>query len=198
MATANTNKTILALGFVAVLGFLAYKLWPAIRRAINSGSGGSGGVGPASAAGLGPYSSPQQAQNNPFSGLSAGIGTPGSGQGGPQTFGNTIGGLIAAMTYAGNTPGQQTYLANLLDQPESGYPTSIPLQPLQNLTDLPSWSPDDPNAPWNSGTDLSDYSPADDSSWIDTTSYIPGEDDYSIDYTDGGGDGVSAGGDGGY
>ena len=68
MATANTNKTIFALGIVAVLGFLAYKLWPAIRRAINSGSGGgSGGVGPASAA-----SSPNPYSSQPSSGPSLG------------------------------------------------------------------------------------------------------------------------------
>ena len=46
--TSSTKNTVWALGIVAVLGFLAYKLWPALQRAINKGAtSGSAGAGSA-------------------------------------------------------------------------------------------------------------------------------------------------------
>ncbi|MGA2908370.1 MAG: hypothetical protein ABSE36_11755 [Terracidiphilus sp.] len=198
MATANTNKTIFALGIVAVLGFLAYKLWPAIRRAINSGSsgGGGGGVGPASAA-SNPYGySSEPNSSGPSLGANFGGGQPGSAQSGAalsSALRQSLQNLIGSGSYANSTPAQQEYINTMADQLPSDYPDQIAYEPLQNFdVNQLAFSPD------SLGTDTSSYDP---SAYADTLSVDPGLyiDDGSGDGSgDGGGDGVSAGGDGGY
>jgi len=189
MASANTNKTIFTLGITAVIIFLAVKLWPAIRRAINQSGGGSsgsqgGGVG---ASGGYPYSPNQQSgQQNPFS---ANFGQGGQGSGGPFNL-KTWTNLMQAGTYAGSPPSTQSWLQGLLDQTPSGYPTSIPLEPLQNLP-LESYSYNDPNAPWNADTNWDTGTDVNSNDGTDLSSYIR-EPDYSYSDTyidDGSGDG---------
>lgn len=157
MATANTNKTIFALGIVAVLGFLAYKLWPAIRRAINSGSGGgSGGVGPASAASspYNPYSS--QPSSGPSLGASLGSGSTSPGAASVSAARQFLQNFIGQGSYQNSTPSQQEYINTMADQLPANYPDSIPYEQTQNFdVNQLAYSPDD------IGTDTADYNPYD-------------------------------------
>jgi hypothetical protein len=191
MASANTNKTVFALGIVAVIGYLAYKLWPAIRKAINSSSGGGGGgVGPGSIAGGGgdPYSSQQG--GGPQIGASVGSGSgSGSGAGLPAGNGGALSAAVSQFlanfigqgSYANSTPAQQEYIQGLADQPaESTDAYGIPTVALQNF-DVNELATDLPSTEVSSyGTD-SDYSP-----YLDTTSYAPGADDTYISDNDSG------------
>lgn len=171
MASSNTNKTILAVAIGAVLVFLAIKLWPALRSKLNGGSGGSGATGSTSA--WEPYSPYGYGQQGNNSGLNAGGSFgPGTGSGGrfsaaQQTLGQFLSGIdnfnensmpffnqllnndeaqidsASPSTVGPFTQGPFSDLLSLWDQATGQYD-------LQNLNDLPSWSPDDPNAPWNS------------------------------------------------
>jgi hypothetical protein len=203
MATANTNKTILALGVVAVLGFLAYKLWPAIRKAINSGSGGgSGGAGPASA---GSSTSPYNPYQNQGSGSSLGASMGSNPSTSPSNVGaagrsalqQSLQNLISGSSYANNTPAEQDLLNTLVDQSPSDYPTSIPLEEYQ-LFDVNQMA----YSPSDDGTDTADYSNASDYSSMDYADTVDPYAGLSIDDGSGdgsgGGDSIGVGGGGGY
>jgi hypothetical protein len=67
----SSSKTILAIGVVAVVGFLAYKLWPSLAKALK-GSGGSGGTGGvAGASSYQPYNPYNPNGNNQQAGMPA-------------------------------------------------------------------------------------------------------------------------------
>lgn len=68
MASANTNKTIIAIGVVAIAGYVAYKALPKLLKKLGTGgTGGSGGAGGASSyAPYNPYATnPGQQSGSP-------------------------------------------------------------------------------------------------------------------------------------
>jgi hypothetical protein len=171
MASKSTNSMLWTLAIIAVLGFAAFELIPALLKKIGSGS--SSGTGSNSVGGV-QYYPPDygqdqgQGQQNPL-GLSFG-GPPGSsnGQGGTFAGGNILSNFLNQVTgYNAQTmPYFNQQNANL--DYESQANDTIPLEAYQNLSDLPSWSPDDPNAPWNSDSNGSTLLETTDYSNIDT------------------------------
>lgn len=154
MATKSTNKTIWTLALVGVLIFLSIKLWPSIKKLFASGGGGSGGAGGVGASGQQPY--PQSGSGGGGGGLSfpSGGGTQGS-----SSFLQNLSNLLYQGTYAGSTPGQQDYIDSFLNQPLMSLDQQgIPLeQPTNYDFGTSGYSYNDPNAPWNSGSDTADY-----------------------------------------
>jgi hypothetical protein len=186
MATKDTRKTIVTLGIVGVIIFLAVKLWPAIAKKINLSSGGGGtGGGPGSIGGGSPYG--QQPSGGPqLPSISfGGGGNPSGAPGAAPNQNALISGLQQMIqtfasqgSYAGSTPAQQEYIDSLDVNPlsaealdnDADYPDSIPDLPTQNYdvnqnaVDLPG--ADDGSADVSSydgtpsggdGSDLSDY-----------------------------------------
>lgn len=87
--TKSTNKTIWTLALVAILGFLAYKLWPAIKNKINGGAGSGGAIGGTTAGN--PYNPYGSGQGGPAPGGGAGLGgSQSGGYGGGSGLGNWI------------------------------------------------------------------------------------------------------------
>ncbi len=146
MATKNTNKTIFAIGIVAILGFLAYKLWPAIQKKLNSSSGGgSTGGGAGSAGGGNPYGQQPQSGQRPSISLGGSPNGSGNTSGIPGLAGfaaaqQWLDNFVAGSTFANSTPAQQEYIDSQYITPGSeemldndvNFPNSIPTVPLQN------------------------------------------------------------------
>jgi hypothetical protein len=108
----SSSKTILAIGVVAVVGFLAYKLWPSLAKALK-GSGGSGGTGGVAGASsyqpynpYNPYDRNQQAGMPAFQANMGLGGTNPGGKGGNYTTPSsyTPTGVSAATYAAVNSP----------------------------------------------------------------------------------------------
>lgn len=180
MASANTNKTIWTLAIIAVLVFLAWKLWPAIKNAIsNSGSGGGGAVGSTTASGwpYDPYSSSGQGSGP---GLSLGSGL-GSGNGSSSYGSNTVNPLTSWINSIFSQGQYDASGMNTDDDLEQIDENGLPLEPLQNMP-LQSWTQDDPNAPWN-----------EDDEDLDPTAYVDTISDSGADYLDDGSDGGGGG-----
>jgi hypothetical protein len=118
MASRSTGKgrdgTILTIGVVLICGFLAYKLWPAIRAKLQGGgsSGGGGAVGGVGGGeGYGGY--PQQGQGQ-GSGSGAYGAVPGlnNGSGGGGSLTSWLSGILNAgyNTAAGDNALSSDYL----------------------------------------------------------------------------------------
>jgi len=188
--TAETQKNLWRLGYIAVIAVVIWKIWPWLKEKLSgSSSGGSSG-----AAGV---SSPYPYSENPYSQQGSGSGLQiggGSGAGNPSYVSAAGGGAISQLfsdiaqgvqnalgmsTQLGYNPTTHQDELAALDQ------QGLPLEPIQNLTNLQSWSADDPNAPWNTSTDLQDYAQTisvDAGDTVDAGSYI--------DYGGGGADTV--------
>jgi hypothetical protein len=187
MASKSTNRTIWTIGLLIVLAFLVWKVWPAIKGALNraGGGGSSGGAGSIGSGGQYPY------QGNP----SQGSGGPSFGAGGGPSGGSGGGFSSAGQAWQALIQDVQQGWQNAWSLPsDSGMNLSdtIPYVPLQTLDDLPSWTPDDPNAPWNDGS-------GDEAAFIDDQELddsIPGAglDDYSGGGSDDGDYGDNGGG----
>lgn len=158
MASASTNKTIWNLAIIGILGFLAWKLWPTIRKQLNQGGGGGGSVG-GGGGGQSPYYPSQQQQSPNRPSASFGGGSGGSGGGFGSSLSSIWNSLVKAGTYAGSTPSQQDYVDSFLGAEQIDANNNWTPE-IENLP-LASYSPDDPNAPWNSGNDTGDYYPDD-------------------------------------
>lgn len=195
------SKQNLAKGAVVVgLIFVAWKVWPAIKAKLSkrtAAGGGGGGVGPSSLQYPYRQNPSQQPQSSPSFGSSTGGQQPGSSS---SNYSRNVLASFMNMIAADRQNDLPTLNAeqSSIDAQiaASTNNDSIAYQPLQNL-DLGSWSPDDPNAPWNqplvtdnsigldsSTTDQWDNSAGSDQT-IDTTDtssyYIPVGDD-STDY----------------
>jgi hypothetical protein len=180
MASANTNRTIFAIGVTVILGFLAVKLWPAIRRAINqsaSGAGGGAGAGGAAGAAYNPYY-PQQ-QSGQGGGLSLGAGSAGGSSSSPFSPLNIIANLVNATSYGNQSPAQQRYINSQLDTELVNVDQAgLPLEPEQ-LLPLQSWYPTDLYYPGETdSTDTSSYDGG-----LDTTDYLSELDEAGLDNT---------------
>jgi hypothetical protein len=194
---ASTDKTIWTLGLVGAFAFLVWKLWPALKKFLNDAGGGSGGggsVGQAASASPYPFFEPSQGSNGGGLSGSANLGGGGGGNGGPpvggssnpiSALGNAINNLFSDAVNAEDTLADQSQLE--VDSAQAAEPVldQIPTESIQNWTNFDSYTPDDPNAPWNSGLDTG----------VDTTS--PDLSDEGIGVTDdSGGGGGGGGGDG--
>ena len=170
--SSKVNWTTLVV--FSVGAFLIYKSWPAVKRAI-AGIGGASGGGVGAGSASTPYIPTQgnTAGSAPqFSG-SAGLGGgAGAGSSPIGSISNAIANLLSAGTYEGSTLGQQTYIDQLLGNDAGDLNSQgIPLVPAnQDLNNLPSYSYDDPNAPWNSQTQAEDLSVISDGT--DYASYV--------------------------
>jgi hypothetical protein len=83
-SSANRDRMIWTLVLAAVVVFLAWKLWPAIKKALESIGGGSGGSGGAGGVGgaTNPYPFQEPQQGGGGGGIGAGLGGgPGAGAG---------------------------------------------------------------------------------------------------------------------
>lgn len=175
MATKTTNKTIWTLALIGIIGFLVWKLWPAIRNRLNSGgSSGGGAVGGTTASGGYPY--------NPY-----------SQNGGPQA-GLSFGGNSGSSNSNGSSGSLSAWINNILNQGYanadqlSGYDASddplaqmdeegLPLETTSDYGDIDEYlvTQDVP------GSDIDDYG----SETIDEMDGSEGFDDTgSLDQTD--------------
>lgn len=192
MASASTNRTIWTVAIVAVFLFLAWKLWPAIKKLLNGGSGGSSG----SAGAVGGAASPYPFQENPYqsgTGNQASLGF-GSGQGG----GPSPGSLAATDPFSAFTNWLQLVLSGgqdnaALASSELGYNPDTGMDELAQLNAQGLQS----SAYQNFDVNELAYSPSsaatNSSAYIDTISA-----DQNLYLTSGGGgDAGGGGGDGG-
>lgn len=200
----NTANTAVTLVIVAVVGYLAYKLFFSKK---TTGAFGGSPVGGADL-GANPLASlfPQQQQaQKPSSSLGASASPSQSqSQAKPFNFNSWLSGVLNyGWNAAQNIPVTTDNLLGQVDQ------NGIPLEPLQTLNDLPSYSFNDPNAPWNS-TDAwnSNFGPSENSLNLGSidSNYVPQFDFgtygqspsyFSSDYGYGGGGSMDYGGGGG-
>lgn len=190
MASKSTNKTLWTMALIAVIGYMAYKLLPDLMKKLSDNGGGSGSNSVGGVQYYPPDYGEDQGQGqqnrNP---LGFNFGGPGntSGQGGAYGGGNILANFLNQVTgYNAQTMpyfNQQNADLDLQSQAND----TIPLEAYQNLSDLPSWSPDDPNAPWNSDSNGSTL--------LETTDYTGPDSISGGDIT--GGSGGLVGGSGG-
>lgn len=184
MATSSTNKTIWTVGLLALLAFVVW--WYIKRRGGSQAYSGGGAVSPGSY-----YAAPENGMPQSSRGLSFGNGSgAGSGSSSQKALNNFLSGVNAynqqsqgmfeqallnsetqALVGQPNSVGPFTQgpfadISSLWDQATGQYD-------LQNLDNLPSWSPDDPSAPWNSDDENSDGLSVADTS----ATYIPASED---------------------
>lgn len=152
--TSSTKNTIWALGVVAILGYLAWKLWPALSRAINKNATGSGSAAGASGAsnaypGYPNYENESAAQGNLLSQLlnaltgsgskGSQIGTGGAmpsslgaGSGGSSTNSGLASALVNLITNGENASDQMAYDSDYaVQQVTDG--ESIASEPIENF-----------------------------------------------------------------
>lgn len=171
MASSSTNKTIWTVALIAVFGFLAFKLLPGLLKKLGSsdsnGGGGSNSVGGVS------YYPPDYGQGQgQGGGQSAGLNLGGNGsqQGSSLNPGGILSNFLNQVNgYNASTMGyfnSQNTSLDYQEQPSedtvgpfttgtfsdllSSWDAATGQYSLQNM-DLQSFSPDDPNAPWNDG-----------------------------------------------
>ncbi len=78
--TASEKNTLFYIGVFGVLAYVGWKLWPALRKSLNSGAtGGGSSAGATNAAPYSPYESPYGSSSQ--SPLSAGLSFGGGGSG---------------------------------------------------------------------------------------------------------------------
>jgi hypothetical protein len=144
MASANTNKTIFTIGVIAVIGFLTWKLWPALSKAIkNFGSGGGGSAGGAVGGGYGNsglgYDNPYNQNQSPLGSLNFG---GGQGGGGLSGLGKVLTGEITPDQWAadigqGDWNAQSPTFDQLIEEDNAAInassPQSIGYEPYQNF-----------------------------------------------------------------
>ena len=159
----SDNKTLINLVIIAGIGFILWKLWPTIKKGLggsSSGYSGSGGASPQ-------YPYPNQSPQQP-SGPSLSLGGGGSQGGGGGGGGGGLGGWLNNILNQGYSNAaalgnpEDSALTDLNNQGlnSSEYGPGFDNLTLQNLNNLPSYSANDPNAPWNSdtsGTDVGSY-----------------------------------------
>ena len=76
--TASEKNTLFYIGVFGVLAYVGWKLWPALRKSLNSGAtGGGSSAGATNAAPYSPYESPYGSSSQ--SPLSAGLSFGGGG-----------------------------------------------------------------------------------------------------------------------
>lgn len=180
VATKSTNNTIWTVAIIAALAIVGYLLfWPKKKVSAATGSGATGST--TAYPGYSPYASTPQSSSAPK--------MPSLSFGGSSAQG---GGVSAA---AGSF---SSWLSNVLNQGYQnaaalGNPEDSALENLnstwtpeiENLSDLPSWSADDPNAPWNSvdqmDSDLGSWSADDPNAPWNSDAGDYGDYDYSQD-----------------
>lgn len=161
MAAKKTNWAAV-LGVIGVIAAI-WLLWP--KKAGASGSGAGGG-GPLQRLPIG-------SQQLPQSGRPAGSGTAAGSPGLkiPSFGGNPFTNWLKSL-YAYGQQNIGSYYTDVSSLP--GVTNSIDYQPLNLLNDLPSWTQNDPNAPWNSDTGANFDVTSNDSGWgIDSLAYQP-------------------------
>jgi len=193
-SSSNRDRTIWTLALVAVVVFLAWKLWPALKKLLNGASGsGSGGGSGAVGGAANPY---------PFYENPSGQGNSGSGNFG---FGAGSGGGAAAGSQAALDPISaftdwlQVVLSNGLDDAalapsELGYNPNNGMDELQQLDEQGIQS----SAFQNFDVNELAYSPS--SAGTNSSAYLPPPDTISVDgglRSSGGDGGGNEGGDGG-
>jgi hypothetical protein len=161
MASDSTSRAVWTIAVFAAVAFLFVKLFPAIATALKgSGSGSGGPVGSLS----GGYARPDlQASQPGGSGgggkpSAAGALPPGAGQGQNQNQNpfSALSNWVQGVLTQGWANAESIATPDMSIIPFTGLEVSAPLQTTENLDNLPSYDPGDPNAPYVDESDLGD------------------------------------------
>ncbi len=165
--TASEKNTLFYIGIFGVLAYLAWKLWPALRKSLNESSTGGavGSAGASSAAPYYPYGSGTGA-SNPLASLAGSLGMGGgSGSGkssglGPGDYGGSnesLGDALYNLIVHGQDASDQLALDSDTAVTDLTAGDTIPTVPLQNL-DLNEYAQPLPIASSSGDGDSTDYS----------------------------------------
>lgn len=165
--TKTTDKTLWTIALIAIVGYFAFKLLPDLVKKL--GSGGSGGSNSVGGVQYYPPDYGEEGNEGQRSPLNFGLGG-GNGGGYSSGGGNALSDFLNQIAgYNQQSMGYFDSLNTDMDYQEMGgvatvgpfttgtfsdllssWDAATGEYSLQNMTDLPSWSADDPNAPWNS------------------------------------------------
>jgi hypothetical protein len=119
--TSSEKNTLFYIGLFGVLAVVAWKLWPALRRAINSGSGGGTSVSGTGASSASPYYYPDYENESAQQGnlLSQLLNALSGGKSSQVGTGGAMPNSIGPGAYGATSPDLASALVNLISDGEN-------------------------------------------------------------------------------